>query len=241
VRRKEGVHLGFASTSRRHDADGHPLAVIQPEVDQLPGACKNWFTVGRWVDVSNQDYGVTWATLDAPLVEVGAITANLIGSQTNPNTWMGKIEPSQTLYSWVMNNHWHTNYCAEQSGPQRSATPCSRTSSTIRSRPSGFGIECSQPLVVVPAHGVAPRPASLLQLDTPDVIVASIKPSADGRAQIVRLFGAAGKPAKVKLNWNSSEAKAVYLSNLAEINSRRSQVPLTWQHGRSSRCESRRK
>jgi len=31
------------------------------------------------------------------------------------------------------------------------------------------------------------------------VIVASLKPSADGRAQIVRLFGAAGKPAKVNL------------------------------------------
>ena len=48
-----------------------PWAVVRPEVDQLPGACKNWFTVQRWVDVSNDEYGVTWATLDAPLVEVG--------------------------------------------------------------------------------------------------------------------------------------------------------------------------
>ena len=53
-----------------------PWAVMRPEVDQMAGACKNWFTVGRWVDVSNRDYGVTWATLDAPHGVVGAITAD---------------------------------------------------------------------------------------------------------------------------------------------------------------------
>ena len=217
VRKKEGVHLGFAFNvpggTMRMDI---PWAVIRPEIDQLPGACKNWFTVGRWVDVSNREYGVTWATLDAPLVEVGAITANMIGSQMNPNAWIGKIEPSQTFYSWVMNNHWHTNYRADQSGPTtfRYALQPHKQYDPIAAQ--RFGIECSQPLVVVPARGVAPAAAPFLELDTPDVIVASIKPSADGRAQIVRLFGAAGKPAKVKLNWNSSRARAVYRSNLAE-------------------------
>jgi hypothetical protein len=217
VREKEGVHLGFAfnvpGCTTRMDI---PWAVIRPEIDQLPGACKNWFTVGRWVDVSNQDYGVTLATLDAPLVEVGAITANLIGSQTDPNAWIHKTGSSPLLYSWVMNNHWHTNYLAEQSGPTtfRYALQPHKQYDPIAAQ--RFGVECSQPLVVVPARGAAPAAASLLTLDTPDVIVASIKPSADGKAQIVRLFGAAGKLAKVNLTWNAPEAKAVYRSNLAE-------------------------
>ena len=150
---------------------------------------------------------MTWATLDAPLVEVGAITANLIGSQTNPNAWLGKVEPSQTLYSWVMNNHWHTNYRAEQSGPttfRYALLPHKQYDPIAAQR---FGIECSQPLVVVPARGAAPAGRPFLELDTPDVIVASIKPSADGKAQIVRLFGAAGKPAKVNLRWADPAAK----------------------------------
>ena len=157
VREKEGVHLGFAFNvpggTMRMDI---PWAVMRPEIDQLPGACKNWFTVGRWVDVSNEEYGVTWATLDAPLVEVGAITANMIGSQTNPNAWLDKVKPSQTLYSWVMNNHWYTNYRAEQSGPttfRYALRPHKRYDPIAAQR---FGIECSQPLVVVPARG--PRP-----------------------------------------------------------------------------------
>ena len=50
VREKESVHLGFAfnvpNPVMRMDV---PWAVVRPEVDQLPGACKNWFPVGRWV------------------------------------------------------------------------------------------------------------------------------------------------------------------------------------------------
>ncbi len=56
----------------------------------MPSACKNWLTVGRWVDVANAEFGVTWVTLDAPLVEVGGITATLLNSQTNPATCGGR-------------------------------------------------------------------------------------------------------------------------------------------------------
>ena len=51
---------------------------------------------------------------------------------------------------------------------------------------------------------------------TPEVIVASIKPSEDRKARIVRLFGAGGKTAHVTLRWGQSAPKAVWISNLAE-------------------------
>jgi alpha-mannosidase len=83
-----------------------PLAVMRPETDQLPGSCKNWLPVGRWIDVANADQGVTWVSLDAPLVEVGGITATMLGSRKDPTVWRHHIEPTQKFYSWVMNNHW---------------------------------------------------------------------------------------------------------------------------------------
>ena len=49
-----------------------PFGVMRPEVDQMPSACKNWFTVGRWADVANAEHGITWVTLDAPLVRWAA-------------------------------------------------------------------------------------------------------------------------------------------------------------------------
>ena len=209
VREKEGVHLGFAFNVpdgvMRMDI---PWAVVRPEIDQIPGACKNWFSVGRWVDVSNQEYGVTWATLDAPLVEVGGITADKIGSAAAiPAMWLDKLEPSQTLYSWVMNNHWYTNYKADQDGPttfRYSLLPHKQYDPVAAQR---FGIECSQPLVAAPARGTAPSGRPFLELDTPDVIVASIKPSEDRKAWIVRLFGAGGKTATATLRWGRSSTE----------------------------------
>ncbi|HWQ93031.1 MAG TPA: hypothetical protein VN673_15245, partial [Clostridia bacterium] len=94
-----------------------PLGAAVPEKDQMPSACKNWMTVGRWVDVTNKDHGVTWVTLDAPLIQVGYLSATLLNSQTNPDVWRKGIDKTQTFYSWAMNNHWGTNYRAYQDEP----------------------------------------------------------------------------------------------------------------------------
>ena len=31
-----------------------PFGIFRPEQDQMPSACKNWLTVGRWVDVATR-------------------------------------------------------------------------------------------------------------------------------------------------------------------------------------------
>ncbi|MCA9167490.1 MAG: hypothetical protein KDB23_07465, partial [Planctomycetales bacterium] len=147
-----------------------PLAVAQPERDQIPSACKNWLTVGRWADISNEDFGVTWVTVDAPLVQVGGITATLLNSQTNPDVWRKRIEPTQQLYAWVMNNHWGTNYRAYQEGPtifRFVARPHHGASVAECTR---FATNFSQPLVAFPGHGPAPSTTPRVQLDSDDVV-----------------------------------------------------------------------
>ncbi|OHB68141.1 MAG: hypothetical protein A2V70_12000, partial [Planctomycetes bacterium RBG_13_63_9] len=89
VRTKEGVHFGYAFSvpegAVRMDV---PWAVVRPEADQMPGACKNYFTVQRWIDVSNDDFGVTWAVIDAPMVEVGGITTDVVPNPFGPDDWI---------------------------------------------------------------------------------------------------------------------------------------------------------
>lgn len=219
VREKEGIHLGFAfkvpDGVMRLDI---PWAVMRPEIDQIAGSCKNFLCVGRWADVSNRAYGVTWATLDAPMVEVGAITGDIYLPRHDPkgNDWSAKLEPSQTLYSMVMNNHWFTNYKADQSGPttfRYSLLPHKQYDQVAAQQ---FGIECSQPLVATAAQGAAPNGWPFLELDTHEVIVASIKPSNDRKAIIVRLFGAAGRPARATIRWADATRKTTWVSNPAE-------------------------
>jgi hypothetical protein len=190
-----------------------PLGVMRPEADQMPSACKNWFTVGRWADVANRNRGIQWVTLDAPLVQVGEISARFLNSQYDPDTWRKTVEPTQKLYSWAMNNHWGTNYRAYQEGltrfrfilrPYRKSNPAEN---------SRFATGFSQPLIPVPARGEKPNPSPLLSISNDGVLVTGLKPSDDGRAVIVRLFGASGQKESVRLNWGALKPKAVFVSD----------------------------
>ncbi|MBN2577950.1 MAG: hypothetical protein JXB10_03085 [Pirellulales bacterium] len=217
VRAKEGVHFGFAfrvpgGVVRMET----PWAVVRPEEDQLPGACKNWFTVQRWIDVSNRDFGVTTAVLDAPLVEVGGMTANIIGNGSEPGTWIEHLAPSQTLYSWVMNNHWHTNYRAEQEGPTEfryALRP--HTGGFDGVAAARFGIERSQPLLVGPAAADAPalRP-SRLRVNADEILVTAFKPDIEGKALIVRLYNVGSEPVSAVFSWSEPVPTALWRSDL---------------------------
>jgi len=216
VRAKEGIHFGFGFNvpdgTARLDVG---WAAVRPEQDQIPASCKNWFSVQRWVDISNDRFGVTWSPVDAPLVEVGGITANLIGSQTNPDVWIQHLQPSQTIYSWVMNNHWHTNYRADQEGPTVFRYAIRPHKGFAADDAAKFGADCSQPLICIPASGPASAKPRLV-LSSDKVVITAFKPSDDGKAWIVRLFGASGKTEKVKLSWANPVPRQVWLSDTSE-------------------------
>ncbi len=212
---KESLQFAFSfSVPGGRMAIDLALGNMRPELDQLPGSCKNWMPVGRWIDISNDDYGVTWATLDAPLVEIGGITATMLGSQRDPSVWRKHIEPTQTFYSWIMNNHWGTNYLAYQQGKvefRYALRPHGRPNAAEASR---FAIGLTQPLLAV-GSDVEPVLTPLLRIEPADVLVLTLKPSDDGQAWIMRIFGASGEARQARLTWSSVTGKT-WLSNLAE-------------------------
>ena len=212
---KESLNFGFPF----HVDQGQmrleiPMAMMQPEKDQIPGSCKNWLEVGSWADVSNEKLGVTWVTLDAPLVEVGGITATMLGSQTNPKVWRKHIDPTQKLYSWALNNHWETNYRAYQDGiitfryvirPHGAFDPVSA---------SKMAIDRSQPLIVAAASGSGidkPR----LQLSNQRVIALSLRPSLDGKAWMLTVYNPGDHDESTSILWSGSVG-AAHFSNTGE-------------------------
>ncbi|WP_438479272.1 glycoside hydrolase family 38 C-terminal domain-containing protein [Oleiharenicola lentus] len=193
-----------------------PFGVMRPDQDQIPGSCKNWLTVNRWADVSNADYGVTWVSRDTPLVQVGGLTANLLNSQTNPAVWRKAIEPTQALYAWVMNNHWGTNYRAYQEGPHTFRFVLRPHAGYDPAAASRLAIAASQPLLAVRSRGEVSKLAPTLSVESPDVVVTGLKPSDDGKALIVRLWGAAGKDVETRLMVAGVSSGAVSLSDTSE-------------------------
>jgi len=112
---KEGVHFGFSfdmGENLRFTADV-PWGVMELEKDQWPQANRNWMAMQRWVNLSDDEANVTLCSLNAPIFEVGDMTANILGSSGN---WISHIDRVPTLWSWAMNNHWHTNFRLAQDG-----------------------------------------------------------------------------------------------------------------------------
>ena len=117
MRSVEGVHLGFSF--KIPDPQVHinsPGAIGEPEKDQLVGACKNWFQLNGW-SISNAKLGCDMVVLDAPLMETWAATPSTSrAASQNPHALPQPSSSSSKIYSWAMNNHWHTNYRADQEG-----------------------------------------------------------------------------------------------------------------------------
>jgi alpha-mannosidase len=195
VRAKEAVHIAFPfhipGGQIRYDvADG----IVRPEADQLAGSCKNFFSLQNWVDISNGEYGVTWTSADAPLIEIGSITAE--------KPWMESVSSSVTIYSYVMNNYWHTNYKADQEG---------RTSFRYSIWPhAGFrpamavrlGREAREPLVPMIADPADQPLSSLLQIRPAEILLASLKPAAGGSAWLLCLYNPTSASLNAAIEWN---------------------------------------
>ena len=209
IREPEGIHIGFPFRVPRVNVFmDSAWGIFRPEFDQLPGSNKNYFSVQRWVDISNQKFGITLLTPDAPLVEMGSIGADPISVG-----WIRKQEHSAAIFSYIMNNYWETNYKASQEGRvsfRYSLLPHGPFSPQAAKR---SGIELCQPLVVVPASEKTVPPGSLFNLDATGIFVSSIRPSRDGRALMVRLFNSGGRPEKAAFIWKRFKPKAVYLSS----------------------------
>lgn len=215
---KESVNLAFpfAVPGGQVRLDLPLGGVMRPDADQIAGSNTNWFTLGSWADVAAPGRGVTWASPDAPLVQVGGLTATLTGSQTDPRAWRGSVGPATTLIAWLMNNHWGTNYRAHQEGPvafRFALRPHAGYDAVAAAR---LGAARCRPLVVRAATGPAPDGAPRLVLSVDHVQVVALKPADDGRGLVVRLCEIAGRDALVELQWAEPAPRAAWLSDTLE-------------------------
>lgn len=198
---KDGIHFGFAfnlpDSKTRVDI---PWGVMEVEKDQWPQGNRNWLAMQRWLDISNTSHGVTWCSLDAPLFEYGDRYANIAMGWGGKGNWVDKLASSATVYSWVMNNHWHTNFPLTQDGPVRFRYRLFPHEGYDVVQANRFGLEQSQPLVYVAADK-DPQVRPLVAIDNPKVYATILKSLDTDRALIVRLRSLSDKGEKVRLSF----------------------------------------
>lgn len=171
----------------------------RPEEDQLPGACRDYFTVQRWVAFANDEWRVTIATPDVPLLQLG-------GFHFGENQERFELA-RPLLLGWVTNNYWSTNFRAHQPG---------RVSARYVIRPERgpfdeaaahrFGAEVAVPAlfqhlgeVPVVAPPLPAGQGTLLRLPEPPVLLLRAKPSVDGGGLVLRLLNASDQSSEVSV------------------------------------------
>jgi alpha-mannosidase len=215
---KDGIHFGFGfdlpQAVTRMDI---PWGIVRVEQDQLSMSNRNWLTVQRWMDISNGRDGITWCSPDAPLAEAGALTANQTGTwQGERKPWLRKLEPNGTIWSWVMNNHWFTNFPLTQDGPVKfryMILPHGAYDPAVANR---FGLEQAQPLIHLAADKNA-LASPLVSVEGPgSVTVTIVKSTAQDGNLILRLRSVSDRDETVKLTWPGNGPKKLSICDLEE-------------------------
>lgn len=204
VRAKEGVYIAFPVAAPKPSFQYEiQNGWVNPAHDMLKGAGLEWFSVGHWVRTSAGNAEVAITPVDAPLVTLGDVNRGLWREEFTPKT--------STIFSYVLNNYWHTNYRAEQGGE---FTFHYLMTSGATLSPEGlarFGRAAMTPLetdevidqdkVGNPPSPLEPVSTSFLQVDGSGVVVENWKAADDGNGTVLRLLETSGTESKAVLRF----------------------------------------
>jgi hypothetical protein len=219
VREKEAVYFAFPVAAAK-PAFTYEIqnGWVDPSRDMLKGAGLEWFSLGHWVKASAGDWELAIVPADAPLVTLGDI---------NRGVWPQKFDPkSSTIFSYVYNNYWHTNYRAEQGGEATFRYVMKSGASLSPEELARFGRAAMTPLetgqiidndkVGNPERPLEPGSLSFLQLDAADVVVENWKAAEDNNGTILRLLETGGHASKTRLSFPLFSVKRAWISNAVE-------------------------
>jgi alpha-mannosidase len=161
-----------------------------------PGAGKEWFSVQHWISVQESGASAAVLTPDAPLATLGDI---------NRGAWPSTFENrGGTIFSYVMNNYWKTNYRAAQGGHFQFHYTITSGVATNPMELGRMGWEYSTPLEAdlitaqdkafcgkLPDASTAQR--SFLAIDDPNILLETWKPAEDEKGMVFRFVDLGGK------------------------------------------------
>jgi len=199
VRDKESAHLAFPLNVpggvTRVDLGE---ALVEPERNQLPGSCRDFIGAHSVVDISNAETGVSIATLDAPLLELGGITDERQNDR-GTRSWRDRTAAGTTVYAYLLNNYWHTNYKAYQQGPLTYRFVLRPHAAFDPVALRRFSDEQDQPLLVFSMDPAAPELRAPFTITGDPVTLSSLRVADDGAAIVARIYNPSAKTASVTL------------------------------------------
>ncbi|MGA7564733.1 MAG: polysaccharide lyase family protein [Terriglobales bacterium] len=189
---------------------------INPAKDELPGGCREWYLPTTFASVHDPQFDAAVVPLDAPLMAFGDIVRG---------HWPAEFEPKgSTIFSWIMNNYWGTNFPAWQGGDFTFRYAITSNQHFDFGSLTRFGWDALTPLerdevaASQDASVLPNRQASLLEVANPDVTLLTWKRAEDGDGTILRLQETAGESINMTIRSQYLAFGRAWLCNLLEEN-----------------------
>jgi hypothetical protein len=218
---KEGIYFAFPF-AMEHPQFMYAIqnGYIDPAQDILSGGGREWFSVQQWAGLQQGGVAAAIVPVDAPLVALGDIVRG---------TWPTAFGNRKgTLFSYVMNNYWDTNYVAGQGGDftfRYVLTSASAIAPPVLTR---MGWEALTPLETdeikyqdksVDRPGpLDPLQGSFLNVDDPGVVLLTWKQAEDRNGYILRFLEIAGRSTTVGVSSPILDIQSAWLCNAMEEN-----------------------
>lgn len=219
--KKEGVYFAFpVGAAKPEFTYATQQQWIDPARNLMKGGSLEWFNIQDWMAVHDASLSVGIVPLDASLASFGDI---------NRGTWPGEFgSKSGTIFSYVMNNYWHTNYRAGQggdftfryaltSGPQLDGHALTRLA-LEEMRPAELDHVVSQDKAGNPARPLPAEGEGFLEMTGQDVALVTWKEAEDENGTILRLREIAGKAGETVIRFPHSSIASAQLCSGVEDN-----------------------
>ena len=165
---------------------------VRPGKDQLEGSASDWNGIQNFVSVKNENSQLVLVSPEIPLVQLGALNLGKFSRIARPE--------SNSIYSWVFNNYWTTNFRAYQEGELKWTYKLTSSNDTsgVFSAKFGWNERIPMPTRVFPSRGTDTLASgrSFFSLEK-NLLLVCAKPSADRSGIVLQVRETAGRPASL--------------------------------------------
>ena len=180
----EGVYIAFPfNLPGGHLAFEVQGGTVIPGKDQLEGSASDWVGIQNYISVKNNDSQIIFVSPEIPLVQLGDINLGKFSRIAHP--------ASLSIYSWVLNNYWTTNFRAFQEGELKWTYRITSSTDTSNGIAARFGWEERVPFIsrVFPGSGLSEKlePQSFLGQALENLLLVSATPVANGKSVILHI------------------------------------------------------
>ncbi|MBI4662135.1 MAG: hypothetical protein HY735_25215 [Verrucomicrobia bacterium] len=226
TRAKEAIYFAFPFATQRPALEYQiQNGWVRPNEDQLPGACREWFTPQNLVHVRDGTFSIAWAAPDAPLVTLTDI---------NRGKWLSHLPIANGhVFSYVMHNYWFTNYRATQGGTLMFNYSITSGDGLTREQLARFDSDTRTPVLAYPFvssfsarvtgenRPFSPNSGSFLNLETPNLQLITLKAAEDENGFVLRFREIAGQNGEATIRFPTIRVTEAHLCNGMEVNQRR--------------------